>query len=203
LIAGAREFEVAQFTEAGRRARAKSICTRIRVSQTREEALQSKLSRRGVVAGIAVAPVLPATLMQQKADAELAALGEQFTGLVNQLNESAWSDKALLSRLADVGTAIMDTPATTMHGLLVKARIACFCQGSGVWLWIDPNVQPGWHFAMSIVADLVRRHDPDLEWTNDLVPSPERARHARAMRQGYERRVAAEIEAHFRSPCLE
>jgi hypothetical protein len=69
-----------------------------------------------------------------------------------------------------------------MQALVVKARIACFCQGSGVWLWIDPDVQPGWHFAMSIVADLVRRYDPDLEWTNDLVPSPERARHARAIR---------------------
>ena len=144
--------------------------------------MQSKLSRRGVVAGIAATPVLPATLMQTEADAKLAALGAQFTELVNQLNESAWSDKALLSRLADIGTAIMDTPATTMQALVVKARIACFCQGSGVWLWIDPDVQPGWHFAMSIVADLVRRYDPDLEWTNDLVPSPERARHARAIR---------------------
>jgi hypothetical protein len=149
--------------------------------------LQPKLSRRGVVAGIAAAPVLPTTLMQTEADAELAALGEQFTDLVNQLNESAWNDKALLSRLADIGTAIMDTPAITIQGLVVNARIACFCQGSGVWLWIDPNVQPGWHFAMSIVADLVRRYDPDLEWTNDLVPSPERARHARAMRDGTRR----------------
>jgi hypothetical protein len=56
---------------------------------------------------------------------------------------------------------------------------------------------------MSLVVDLVRRYDPDLEWVSDLTPSPERARHARAMRQGYERQVAADIEAHFRSPCLE
>ena len=56
---------------------------------------------------------------------------------------------------------------------------------------------------MSIVEDLVRRYDPDLEWTNDLVQSPERARHASAMRHGCERRVVTDIEAHFRLPCLE
>jgi hypothetical protein len=172
--------------------------------------MQSKLSRRGVVAGIAIAPVLPAPLMQKEADAELVALGKQFTDMVELLNEesllnekSAWSDKVRLSGLADIGIAIMDTPATTMQGLIVKARIACFAHGSGFWLRIDPDTQPGFPFAMSIVEDLVRRYDPDLEWTNDLVPSPERARHAHAMRQGYERRVAADIEAHFRSPCLE
>ena len=148
--------------------------------------MQSKLSRRGVVAGIAIAPVLPATLIQKEADAELVALGKQFTDIVELLNEkSAWSDKVRLSGLADIGIAIMNTPATTMQGLIVKARVACFAQGSGFWLWIDPDTQPGFPFAMSIVADLVRRYDPDLEWTNDLVPSPERARHARAMRQGY------------------
>jgi hypothetical protein len=45
--------------------------------------MESKLSRRGVVTGMAVAPVLQATLMQTEADAEFAALGEQFTDLVN------------------------------------------------------------------------------------------------------------------------
>jgi hypothetical protein len=172
--------------------------------------MQSKLSRRGVVAGIAVAPALPTTLMQKEADAELVALGKRFTDMVELLNEqsllnekSAWGDKALLKPLADIGVAIMDTPATTMQGLIVKARVACFAHGSGFWLWIDPDTQPGFPFAMSIVEDLVRRYDPDLEWTNDLIPSPERERHARAMRQGYERQVAADIEAHFCLPCLE
>jgi hypothetical protein len=117
-------------------------------------------------------------------DAELVALGEQFTATVNLLFEGESEDKALLSRLGEIGTAIMDTPATTMGGLVVKARIACFVQGSGIWFWIDPTLQqPGFPFAMSIVADLVRRYDPDLEWVDDLVPSPERARLARAIRQ--------------------
>ena len=121
--------------------------------------------------------------------------------LVNE--KSVWGDKARLSGLADIGVTIMDTPATTMQGLIVKARIACFAQGSGFWLGFDPDTQPGFPFAMSIVEDLVRRYDPDLEWTNDLVPSPERARHASAMRHGCERRVVTDIEAHFRLPCLE
>jgi hypothetical protein len=86
-------------------------------------------------------------------------------------------------------------------GLVVKARIACFVRGGNIGLWSDPKHQPGYRWAMSIVADLVRRHDPDLEWTNDLVPSPERARHARAIRESCERRAAADIEAHFRLPC--
>jgi hypothetical protein len=172
--------------------------------------MQSKLSRRGVVAGIAIAPMLPTQAVQKEADAELAALGEQFTASVNLLfSDSEWpSNKALLSRLEEIGTAIMDTPATTMPDLVVKARVAYFIQASGLWFWIDPNhepvgYQPGFAFAMSLVVDLVRRYDPDLVWVSDLTPSPERARHARAMRQGYERRVAADIEAHFRSPCLE
>ena len=147
--------------------------------------MQSKLSRRGVVAGVAVAPLLPAALMQTKADTELAALGEQFTDVVKRLGENAWNDEALLARLAALGTAIMDTQATTIEGLIVKARIACFVQGSGIWFLIDPkHQQPGFPFAMSIVADLVRRYDPDLEWTSDLVPSAERARLARAIRDG-------------------
>jgi hypothetical protein len=143
--------------------------------------LQSKLSRRGVVAGIAVAPMLPTKVAQTEANAELAALGEQFTTTVNLLfNDSEWtSNQALLSRLGEIGRQIMDTPATTMSGLVVKARVACFVQGSGLWFWVDPNhervgYQPGFAFAMSLVADLVERHDPDLAWTTDLVPSPER-----------------------------
>ena len=83
---------------------AKTICTRIRVGQwTRGGSMQSKLSRRGVVAGIAIAPVLSATLMQKEADAELVGLGKQFTDMVELLNEesllnekSAWSDKVRL-----------------------------------------------------------------------------------------------------------
>ena len=116
--------------------------------------MQSKLSRRGVVTGIAVAPVLPTTLMQKRGDAELAALGEQFTATVTLLfNDIEWTgNKALLSQLEEIGTAIMDTPATTMSGLVVKARVACFVQGSGLWFWVDPNVQrvgyqPGFAFA--------------------------------------------------------
>jgi hypothetical protein len=124
--------------------------------------MQSKLSRRGVIAGIAAAPVLPAT-QQSEADAALAALGEQFTAIVDLLgDENAWRKEALLSRLHDIGIAIMDTPATTIEGLLVKARITCFVQGGGIWLWSDPKHQPGYRWAMSIVADLVRPHDPGL-----------------------------------------
>jgi hypothetical protein len=103
--------------------------------------MQSTLSRRGVVAGIAVAPMLPTQVVQKEADAELAALGEQFTATVELLfSDSDWtSNKALLSRLEEIGQEIMDTPATTMSGLVVKARVACFVQGSGLWFWVDPN----------------------------------------------------------------
>jgi hypothetical protein len=148
------------------------------------------ISRRNIVGGLAATPI--ATLASATTgDAELVTLGEQFTATVNLLFDGEsewWNDKALLSRLGEIGTAIMDTPATTMGGLGVKARIACFVQGSGIWFSIDPTVQqPGFPFAMSIVADLVRRYDPDLEWVDDLVPSPERARLARANRQNSER----------------
>jgi hypothetical protein len=97
--------------------------------------MQSKLSRRGVVAGIAVAPMLPTQVVQKEADAELAALGEQFTATVELLfSDTEWpNNKALLLQLEEIGTAIMDTPATTMSGLVIKARVACFVQGSGLW----------------------------------------------------------------------
>jgi hypothetical protein len=148
------------------------------------------ISRRDIVGGLAATPIATVASATTE-DAELVVLGEQFTYIANLLFDESewWNDKALLSRLGEIGTAIMDTSATTMEGLGVKARIACFVQGSGIWFWIDPkHQQPGFPFAMSIVADLVRRYDPDLEWVSDLVPSPERARLAGAIRQNNERR---------------
>jgi hypothetical protein len=144
------------------------------------------ISRRSIVAGLAASPIAT-TASATTEDVELVALGEQFTYIANL--ESTWKDKAtLLSRLGEIGTAIMNTPATTMEGFVVKARIACFVQGGNVALWNDNEQdQAGWPMARAIVADLVRRYDPDLEWTNDLVPSPERARLARAIRQNCER----------------
>jgi hypothetical protein len=149
------------------------------------------LNRRDVIAGITATPIATAADTTTD-DAELAALSEQFADIVERLGESAWKDEALLSRLRDIGTAIMDTQATTMRGLVVKARIACFVQGGDIGLWNDDEQdQAGWPMFRAIVADLVMRHDPDLAWTNDLVPSPERARLARAIRESCERRAAA------------
>jgi hypothetical protein len=144
------------------------------------------ISRRNMVGGLAATPI--ATMASATTeDAELVVLGEQFTYIANL--ESAWKDDALLSRLHDIGTAIMDTPATTMEGFVVKARIACFVQGGNIGLWNDNEQdQAGWPMARAIVADLVRQYDPDLEWTNDLNPSLERGRLARAIRHNSKRR---------------
>jgi hypothetical protein len=60
----------------------------------------------------------------------------------------------------------MSTPATTLEGFAPKARVAAFVQLNGVWLWTEPDVQPGYPFAMSIVDDLARHFDAP----NDLVP---------------------------------
>ena len=101
------------------------------------------ISRRDIVGGLAATPI--ATMASATTeDAELVALGEQFTYIANL--ESTWKDKAtLLSRLGEIGTAIMNTPATTMEGFVVKARIACFVQGGNVGLWNDNEQdQAGW-----------------------------------------------------------
>ncbi len=53
------------------------------------------------------------------------------------------------------------TPATTIHGLRVKARAACWALlGELEW---DDQLTTEKKMALSIVRDLIRLYDPDLE----------------------------------------
>jgi hypothetical protein len=144
-----------------------------------EDALQLKLSRRGIVAGIAVAPMLPATPMQTKADVELIALGGQFADIVRLLAVCDWKDEELDSCLANIAAAIVNTQATTMEGMMVKARIACWVKSGNLnlkWMPFDDRIfedQGDYRMAMSIVRDLIRLHDPGLEGRSDAyLPRP-------------------------------
>jgi hypothetical protein len=90
------------------------------------------ISRRSIVGGLAATSIATSASATTK-DTELVALREEFTTTVNLLfdEDEWWNDKTLLLRLGEIGAAIMNTPASTMAGLEVKAR-ACFVQGSGI-----------------------------------------------------------------------
>lgn len=61
---------------------------------------------------------------------------------------------------------IFATPATTLEGLFVKAKIGC----SDLLGDLEPNCQLSTHerIAVSIMRDLIRLYGPDLERPNAL-----------------------------------
>jgi hypothetical protein len=95
-------------------------------------------------------------------DIELINLGRLFqmeaAELDRAINSGANFDFALLQRLDAIEGQILTKNAATIEGFRVKARIACWARlgdfdaGNG-----------GERMAISIVRDLIRAFDPDLE----------------------------------------
>ena len=88
-------------------------------------------SRRFVLRGLASAPVTPfAAGKIHTADATLIVLGAEFSNLAAKIDHAiedgtdiAWE---VLHQLDGVEAEIVATPATTIDGLCVKARAACW-----------------------------------------------------------------------------
>jgi hypothetical protein len=120
-------------------------------------------SRRALIAGLAVTPILPSQASEQLAqpDAELVALGHQFDELAAFLHYAGWGDDAAVTRFAAVERAILDCEAVTVEGLSVKARAACWARLGD----LDPSIEPTTdkRMAISIIRDLIRVHAPHLE----------------------------------------
>jgi len=67
----------------------------------------------------------------------------------------------LLSRLGSLEAAIGGVQATTLQGLQVKARVACWARFGDLDPIGQQNIDS--RMALSIVRDLIRLYDPALE----------------------------------------
>ena len=121
-------------------------------------------TRRAVVAGVAGAPaLLPAVVSAAELpDARLIELGRQFQTIVQGLEDCAWSDDSLLDSLDAVESEILRIHATTMEGLFVKARAACWALLGDLYGPAKKSTTDA-RMSLSIIRDLVRLFDPTLE----------------------------------------
>jgi hypothetical protein len=118
----------------------------------------------GLVAVTAVAS-RAATGELISADADLIDLGHQFEEVVGIIDRAidAKSDLTfdILERLEIIERAILTKKAMTINGLRVKARAACWARLGD----LDETDQSSMdlRMAMSIIRDLIRVHDAELE----------------------------------------
>ncbi len=126
------------------------------------------LSRRAVLPALAASSLLGITLPMAQAasiDAHLIGLGRDFDVVAAKVDHDTASgtdvDWQVLDGLARLDAEIVATPAFTTEGLCVKARVACWALLGD----LDPAgpSTTDKRMALSIVRDLIRLYDPDLE----------------------------------------
>jgi hypothetical protein len=98
-------------------------------------------------------------------DRKLMVLGRRFDSLASEIDGAieygSYPRQNTLEELSRVESEIVATPATTISGLRVKARAAC-------WALLG-DLQPEGEsttdkrMALSMVRDLIRRYDSHLE----------------------------------------
>jgi len=117
-----------------------------------------ELSRRIALFAAALPFVLFSGL--PKADIRLNELAFEFDRLAAKLDayDSCLGDLDLFEKVFD---EICSTPATTIEGLCVKARVGC-------WTLMGDfesatKATPGAQLAFSIIRDLIRTYHPELE----------------------------------------
>jgi hypothetical protein len=98
-------------------------------------------------------------------DAELIELGREFIRATEQLDAAIDDPRrtisyALLDRLGQTHTRILAAQSQTIEGLRVKARAVCWVRLGDLDGCGERN---GLDMALSIVRDLIRLHDPQLE----------------------------------------
>lgn len=121
------------------------------------------ISRRSVLLSAAV---IPASSMSKSAqtpatDHILFALGRKFDALTEKLDGDLNMPWETLEEFSRIEAQILATSATTLEGLCVKARAACWALLGD----LDSNEQSTTdkRMALSIVRDLIRLYDPSLE----------------------------------------
>jgi hypothetical protein len=117
------------------------------------------LTRRAAVAAIAAGAPTFASGAPRHPDAELIELGRQFEEITAALDRD--DAEPALDRLAVIEPAIIAMPATTIEGMRVKARAACWAMMGDFEDLSGPTTDV--RMARSIVRDLIRLYDPDRE----------------------------------------
>ena len=125
-------------------------------------------SRRTVVGTLVIAPVLATAAHAQETssyDAELIALGHQFDEVAAQIDHAIDGKSELkmdaLNKLRILDTKITSAQAKTIEGLRVKARAACWALLGD--LDAEGQSSTDERMALSIVRDLIRLYEPQLE----------------------------------------
>lgn len=104
-------------------------------------------------------------------DAQLLSLGREFEMVADQIDREVCGKsclvmdafKLLMERFDRVWNEIISTQAGSVDGLRVKARAVCWAQmGDLDCVQGDKGDKPD-RMALSIVRDLVRPYDADLE----------------------------------------
>ena len=126
------------------------------------------LTRRATLGSLAASPLFVATkpvVAVSSADAHLLTLGRDFDTVAAKLDHAIAAgidfDDGLLEQLGRLDVEIINMQASTLEGLCVKARAAC-------WALLGDlddfgNTTTDRRMALSIVRDLIRLYDPGLE----------------------------------------
>ena len=121
-----------------------------------------KLSRRSIVAGLAVAPTFSTTIVDAKMnlpDAKLVALCQESESVSAALERTTTADEvdAIFARQDVVCDTIALTPANTLQGLCAKARSTAWALEWEIGSF-DPMKEASIHdrIVASIVQDLLR-----------------------------------------------
>lgn len=127
---------------------------------------KASLSRRSLMARVFVTPALCQSMASaNSADEMLARLGCKFEHLATEFDHCVANGADLTDRLFEelgrVESEILSIQATTIEGLRVKARAACWALLGD----IDPAAgqTTDARMALSIVRDLIRSYDSALE----------------------------------------
>lgn len=125
-------------------------------------------SRRSMIGSLAASPFLISTnsvVAASSPDSLLLSLGREFTASAAKLDHAIAAgidfDIELLDRLNLLDSEIARTQATTMEGLSVKARAACWARLGDLDEPDDATTEL--RMALSIMRDLIRLYDPALE----------------------------------------
>ena len=124
-----------------------------------------KISRRSALFSAGLLSLLGPT-RAEATDFELIGLGRQFDAVAAKLDRAIehglnidWSDLEDFGRIVD---QIVVTPATTIDGLCVKARVRCWARLGDLDDHGEQSTDED-RMALSIVRDLIRLRHPDLE----------------------------------------
>jgi hypothetical protein len=122
-----------------------------------------QISRRSVLYFAATTPALAVSSHPAIAGADpvLLELGRQFDAISAQIDHELHTEWETLNEFDRILQQILCTPATTLEGLLVKARAGCWVL-LGDFESADESAA-GAPMAFSIMRDLIRLGAPHLE----------------------------------------